>query len=131
MRLHTKAKRNRSLRFNNLLHHITEALLIKAYNRLNRKSAKGVDADISQFFDQIDHSWLMKFLQHRIADKRLLQLIEQTLKADVVEDNRYSKTVAGTPQGAVISPLLANIYLHYVLDLWVNQWRKRNARGEC
>ncbi len=73
----------------------------------------------------------MKFLQHRIADKRLLQLIKQTLKAGVIEDSQYSKTVVGTPQGAVISPLLANIYLHYVLDLWAHQWRKRNARGEC
>ncbi len=222
MRLHTKAKRNRSLRFNNLLHHITVAMLTKAYNRLNRTSARGVDgeswksygkhlseritalhnrihtqgykpkpvlriwlpkpdgnrrpvgitsvedkivqqalvwvletiyeadflgfsygfrpnrnqhqalnvayvaitqkkvswildADIRKFFDQIDHDWMMKFLQHRIADKRLLQLIKQTLKAGVVEDSRYSKTVVGTPQGAVISPLLANIYLHYVL----------------
>ena len=236
--LHTVAKQERSLRFNNLLHHITPMLLERAYNRLNRKSAKGIDnegwtsfgeklperiqnlhqrihtqqykpqpvlriwlpkpngekrpigltavedkvvqqalvwvlesiyeadflgfsygfrplrnqhraldavyvaisqrkvswvldADISKFFDTIDHDWLMKFLQHRIADKRILLLIERTIKAGVVDDERYFKTAVGTPQGAVISPLLANIYLHYVLDLWANQWRQKYARGEC
>jgi RNA-directed DNA polymerase len=237
-RLHVKAKQDRSLRFSNLLHHITPEMMEKAYKSLNRQSARGVDqqsweqygrglsarlldlhqrihtgqykpqpvlrlwlpkpngekrpigitavedkvvqqamvwvleaiyevdflgfsygfrpkrnqhmaldavyvaisqrkvswildADISQFFDTIDHSWLMRFLQHRIADKRLLHLIERTIKAGVVDEGRYAKTVVGTPQGAVISPLLANIYLHYVLDLWANQWRKRNASGEC
>jgi RNA-directed DNA polymerase len=237
-RLHVKAKQDRSLRFSNLLHHITPEMMEKAYKSLNRQSVRGVDqqsweqygrglparlldlhqrihtgqykpqpvlrlwlpkpngekrpigitavedkvvqqamvwvleaiyevdflgfsygfrpkrnqhmaldavyvaisqrkvswildADISQFFDTIDHSWLMRFLQHRIADKRLLNLIERTIKAGVVDEGRYAKTVVGTPQGAVISPLLANIYLHYVLDLWANQWRKRNASGEC
>lgn len=237
-RLQVKAKSDRSLRFNNLLHHITPELLTQAYQHLNRQSARGVDgeswgdfgrnltervtqlhqslhtqkyqqqavrrvwipklsgeqrpigvtavedkvvqqalvwvlegiyetdflgfsygfrpnrnqhraldavyvaitqkkvswvldADISQFFDEIEHDWLMRFLQHRIADHRILRLINQILKAGVLDDGRYIKTVAGTPQGAVISPLLANIYLHYVLDLWVNQWRKKSARGEC
>ncbi|KEQ17206.1 DNA polymerase [Endozoicomonas numazuensis] len=236
-RLHTAAKRDRSLQFNNLLHHITPELLVKAYHRLNRKASKGVDgeswqcfgqnlaervqalhtrihtqaykpqsvlriwipkadgdhrpigittvedkvvqqalvwvleaiyeadflgfsygfrpgrnqhqaldavymaittrkvswivdADISRFFDQIDHGWMMKFLQHRIADKRILRLVEQTLRAGVVDDGRKIRTRLGTPQGAVISPLLANIYLHYVLDLWAHQWRRKQARGE-
>jgi len=237
-RLHLKAKQDRSLQFDNLLHHVTPLLLTQAYKHLNRKSARGVDheswadfgnkleqriknlhnrlhsqqyrpqpvlriwlpkpngekrpigitavedkvvqqallwvlekiyevdflgfsygfrpnrnqhraldavyvaisqkkvswvldADISKFFDTIDHAWLMKFLRHRIADKRILQLLEKIVKAGVIDEGRYSKTVVGTPQGAVISPLLANIYLHYVLDLWANQWRKRYARGEC
>lgn len=238
VRLHEAAKRNRQERFNNLLHHITEDMLISAYRSLNRRALKGVDdkswlsyghhlsenisdlcgrlhtnrykpqpvkriwipkengqqrpisittledkivqkalvwvleaiyendflgfsygfrrgrnqhhaldavtmaitvkkvswvldADISKCFDCIDHTWMMKFLQHRISDKRVLRLIERTLKAGVIEaDGSKSKTVVGTPQGAVISPLLANIYLHYVLDLWVAQWRRRHARGE-
>jgi RNA-directed DNA polymerase len=238
MRLHQAAKRDRSLRFDNLLHHITPQQLLQAYQHLNKKSAKGVDgeswlsygrqlskrlnslhtrihtmkyqpqpvkriwipkangdlrpigittvedkivqqvmvwilesiyetdflgfsygfrpnrnqhkaldavyvaitqkkvswvldADISKFFDTINHKWLMRFMAHRIADKRLLAYIERTIKAGVIEQDQYSKTEVGTPQGAVISPLLANIYLHYVLDLWAHQWRKRHAKGEC
>lgn len=94
-----------------------------------RKVSWVLDADISEFFDVIDHEWLMKFLEHRIADPRLLRLIRKWLRAGVSEDGNWSKTKIGTPQGAVISPLLANIYLHYVLDLWVNKWRKE-ARGD-
>jgi len=90
-----------------------------------------LDADMSKFFDTLNHGWLMKFLQHRIKDKRLLQLIERIIKAGVIENERFTKTEVGSPQGAVISPLLANIYLHYVLDLWANQLAERNARGEC
>jgi group II intron reverse transcriptase/maturase len=89
-----------------------------------------LDADIRSFFDTIEHGWLMKFLEYRIADRRLLRLIQKWLKAGVSEGGAWSKTEVGTPQGAVVSPLLANIYLHYVLDLWVNQWRGRNARGD-
>ena len=88
-----------------------------------------LDADIRGFFDNIDHGWLMKFLEHRIADPRILRLIRKWLRAGVSEEGQWSKTTVGTPQGAVISPLLANIYLHYVLDLWVNSWRKK-ARGD-
>lgn len=238
MRIHQTAKQNRSLRFDNLLHHLTRQRLCQAYQHLNKQSAKGIDgeswksygvqlsarieslhsrihtlkykpqpvkriwipkangekrpigittvedkvvqqamvwvlggiyeadflgfsygfrpnrnqhkaldavyvaitqkkvswvldADISRFFDTINHEWLLKFMAHRIADKRMLVLVERTIKAGVVEDDRYSKTEEGTPQGAVISPLLANIYLHYVLDLWANRWRKHHARGEC
>ncbi len=88
-----------------------------------------LDADIRGFFDNLDHTWLMKFLEHRVQDRRMLRLIGKWLKAGVSEDGEWSKTEVGTPQGAVISPLLANVYLHYVLDLWVNQWRKREAIG--
>lgn len=88
-----------------------------------------LDADIRGFFDAIDHEWLMKFVEHRIADPGLLRLIRKWLRAGVSQDGQWSKTKMGTPQGAIISPLLANIYLHYVLDLWVNQWRK-GARGD-
>jgi len=88
-----------------------------------------LDADIRGFFDAIDHEWLMKFLEHRIADPGFLLLIRKWLRAGVSEAGQWSMTKVGTPQGAVISPLLANIYLHYVMDLWVDSWRKR-VRGD-
>ncbi len=90
-----------------------------------------VDADIAAFFDEIDHDWMLKFLEHRIADQRLLRLIGKWLKAGVIEDGRRVEATKGVPQGAVISPLLANIYLHYALDLWTRQWRGRHARGKA
>ncbi|HQT95685.1 MAG TPA: group II intron reverse transcriptase/maturase [Thermoanaerobaculaceae bacterium] len=89
-----------------------------------------LDADIAGFFDTIDHAWLMRFLEHRIGDRRLLRLIRKWLRAGVSEDGQWSKTTVGTPQGAVISPLLANVYLHYVLDLWIVWWRRNRCRGE-
>lgn len=89
-----------------------------------------IDADIRSFFGSLDHQWMMKFLQHRVSDPRLLRLIAKWLRAGVSEDGQWSPTKVGTPQGAVISPLLANIYLHYVLDLWVENWRRKKARGE-
>lgn len=89
-----------------------------------------LDADIRGFFDNINHTWLMKFLEHRIADRRLLRLLKKWLRAGVSEDGAWSPSTVGTPQGAVISPLLANVFLHYVLDLWLVAWRKRHARGE-
>jgi RNA-directed DNA polymerase len=88
-----------------------------------------LDADISAYFDSIDHDWMMKFLQHRIADKRVLRLIEKWLKAGVIEDGKRIEAERGTPQGAVVSPLLANLYLHYVLDTWAQHWRQHQARG--
>jgi len=88
-----------------------------------------LDADIRGFFDTIDHGWLLKFVAHRIGDKRILRLIQKWLAAGVLEDGKWSSTEEGTPQGATISPLLANVYLHYVFDLWVQQWRIRSARG--
>ncbi|CAN5290055.1 group II intron reverse transcriptase/maturase [soil metagenome] len=90
-----------------------------------------LDADIRGFFDSINHEWLVKFVEHRIADQRMVRLIRKWLTAGVSEDGRWSPTEKGTPQGAVVSPLLANVYLHYVFDLWVQQWRKRNAKGEA
>jgi RNA-directed DNA polymerase len=89
-----------------------------------------LDADIRGFFDQMSHEWTMKFVQHRVADPRILRLIQKWLKAGVSEEGQWSETKVGTPQGAVISPLLANIYLHYVFDLWVEAWRKKVARGD-
>lgn len=89
-----------------------------------------LDADIRSFFDTLDHEWLMKFVEHRVADPRMLRLIRKWLRAGVSEDGQWSATTVGTPQGAVISPLLANLYLHYVLDLWGKGWRKNRARGE-
>lgn len=98
---------------------------------IQRKKVNWVlDADIRGFFDTIDHGWLRKFVEHRIGDSRVLRLIQKWLSAGVLEEGRWSRTDAGTPQGATISPLLANVYLHYVFDLWIQQWRKRTARGE-
>jgi group II intron reverse transcriptase/maturase len=88
------------------------------------------DADVSDFFSKLDRSWLQKFLEHRIADKRILRLVEKWLAAGVIEDGKWSDTLEGAPQGASASPLLANVYLHYVFDLWVQWWRKWQARGD-
>jgi RNA-directed DNA polymerase len=89
-----------------------------------------LDADIRAFFDTIDHGWMQKFVEHRIADKRMVRLLMKWLHAGVMEDGELHEVEEGTPQGGLISPLLANIYLHYVLDLWAHSWRKRHARGE-
>jgi RNA-directed DNA polymerase len=89
-----------------------------------------LDADIRGFFDAIDHGWLVKFIEHRIADRRLLRLVQKWLAAGVMEDGKRAVSDEGTPQGASVSPLLANIFLHYALDLWVQQWRRRHARGD-
>ncbi|MEN6426049.1 MAG: reverse transcriptase domain-containing protein [Phycisphaerales bacterium] len=97
---------------------------------MQRKVSWVLDADIRGFFDNIDHEWLLRFLEHRIADRRILRLIRKWLRAGVTEDGQWSRTTVGTPQGSVISPFLANVFLHYVFDLWVNQWRRRHARGE-
>jgi group II intron reverse transcriptase/maturase len=89
-----------------------------------------LDADIRSFFTQIDQLWLMKFLEHRIADRRVLRLIQKWLSAGVIEDGKWSETPEGSPQGASASPLLANVYLHYVFDRWVSRWRRQQAHGE-
>lgn len=89
-----------------------------------------LDADIRDFFGQIDRSWLKRFLRHRIADERVLRLIDKWLAAGVVEDGTWTDSDQGSPQGASASPLLANVYLHYVLDLWVDWWRRRPGRGD-
>jgi len=89
-----------------------------------------LDADIKGFFDHVNHEWMIKFLEHRVADNRMLRLIQKWLKAGVSEEGEWSETKVGTPQGAVISPLLANVYLHYVFDLWVEVWREKIAQGD-
>jgi len=89
-----------------------------------------LDADYRSFFDTVSHDWLLRFLKHRIGDERILRLIRKWLKAGVLEDGIVTESEAGTPQGATASPLLANVYLHYVFDLWAHQWRKRHARGD-
>jgi group II intron reverse transcriptase/maturase len=89
-----------------------------------------LDADIRDFFTSLDHDWLGKFLEHRIADKRVLRLIRKWLSAGVIEEGNWSQTTEGAPQGASVSPLLANVYLHYVFDQWADWWRRHHARGE-
>jgi len=98
---------------------------------IQRKRVNWVlDANIRGFFDNMSQEWTMKFIEHRVADRRILRLIQKWLKAGVSEDGQWSETKVGTPQGAVVSPLLANVYLHYVFDLWVGAWRKKIAKGE-
>jgi len=89
-----------------------------------------LDADIKGFFDAVDHSWLLRFVKHRVGDERIARLVGKWLKAGVLEDGHWSTSDQGTPQGAVISPLLANVYLHYVFDLWAQQWRRREVKGD-
>jgi len=89
-----------------------------------------LDADVRGFFDNLSHEWMVKFIEHRIADRRIVRLIQKWLRAGISEEGKWSKTEVGTPQGAVASPLLANIYLHYVFDLWVQHWRKHHATGD-
>jgi RNA-directed DNA polymerase len=89
-----------------------------------------LDADIRDFFGSLDRSWLEKFLRHRIADERVLRLIGKWMAAGVIEDGKLSEMEQGTPQGAPVSPLLANVYLHHVLDLWAEWWRKHHAGGD-
>jgi group II intron reverse transcriptase/maturase len=102
---------------------LTVALTVKHGNYV-------LDADIRGFFDSISHEWRRKFVQHRVADRRILRLIQKWRKAGVMEEGEWSETEKGTPQGAVISPLRANIYLHYVFDRGVQRWRKKHARGD-
>jgi RNA-directed DNA polymerase len=101
------------------------------YVGITRKKVNWVlDLDIRAFFDRIEHSWMVKFVEHRIGDRRIVRLIQKWLKAGVMEQGRWIETEEGTPQGSVISPILANLYLHYVLDLWVDQWRRKQATGD-
>jgi RNA-directed DNA polymerase len=97
---------------------------------VSRKVNFILDADIRSFFDSVSQEWLIRFVEHRIGDKRVIRLIRKWLKAGVLEDGIVSVSDRGTGQGSVISPLLANIYLHYVLDLWAERWRQREARGD-
>jgi group II intron reverse transcriptase/maturase len=98
---------------------------------IERKKVNWVlDADIRDFFTRLDHGWLERFLEHRIADKRVLRLLRKWLKTGVIENGKWSQTLEGAPQGASASPLLANVYLHYVFDLWAKWWRSRYAHGD-
>ena len=89
-----------------------------------------LDADIRSFFDEVSQEWLIRFVEHRIGDKRIVRLIRKWLKAGILEDGVVAVSGKGTGQGAVISPLLANIYLHYGYDLWAERWRRREAKGD-
>jgi group II intron reverse transcriptase/maturase len=97
---------------------------------LRRRVSWVLDMDIRGFYDNMGHEWTMKFVEHRVADPRVLRLIQKWLTAGVSEEGEWTESKIGTPQGAVVSPLLANIYLHYALDLWVEAWRKKVARGD-
>ena len=102
------------------------------YVGITRKKVNWVlDLDVRSFFDKISHEWLVKFVEHRIADKRIVRLIQKWLKAGVMENGRWFETEEGSRQGSVISPILANLYLHYVLDVWVEAWRKKLGTGEA
>ena len=108
-------------------HHALDALAVG----IGRKKVNWVlDADIRDFFGQLDHRWLRRFLEHRIADERILRLVGKWLTVGVVEDGEWSACDQGSPQGASASPLLANVYLHYVFDLWADYWRRRRAHGD-
>ena len=108
-------------------HHALDAL----YVGIMRKRMNWVlDADVCGFFDAIDHKWLLKFIEHRIADPRVIRHLKKWLKAGIVEDGKRTEIESGTPQGGSVSPVLANVYLHYVFDLWADQWRRRHARGD-
>src|SRR5207302_10958129 len=97
---------------------------------LTKKVNWVLDLDIASFFDRISHEWLVKFVQHRIRDRRVVRLIQKWLNAGVLEDGKKLRVEEGTPQGGSASPLLANLYLHYVMDLWTRKWRKKQAQGE-
>ncbi len=108
-------------------HHALDALYT---GLLTRKVNWVLDGDLSSFFDGLDHQWLIRFIEHRIADQRVVRLIRKWLNAGVLEEGQWTCSEEGTPQGGSASPLLANIYLHYVFDLWVQHWRKTKAKGD-
>jgi group II intron reverse transcriptase/maturase len=98
---------------------------------IQRKKVNWIlDADVLCFFDNLSHEWALKFIEHRVADRRILRLIQKWLKAGVSEDGQWSETNKGTPQGSVASPLIANVYLHYAFDLWADVWRRKVAKGD-
>ena len=107
-----------------------QALDALSWALVKKKVNYVLDADIQSFFDNLDKAWMIKFVEHRVADRRILRLIQKWLRAGVMEEGKWSDTEKGSPQGSVISPLLANIYLHYVFDLWVDAWRRKHARGD-
>jgi len=107
-------------------HHALDTL---AFGIIRTKVNYIVDCDVRSFFDSVSHDWLVRFVEHRIGDPRMIRLIRKWLKAGVIEDGTWASTETGTPQGSVASPMLANVYLHYCFDLWAEQWRHRAARG--
>jgi RNA-directed DNA polymerase len=107
-----------------------DALDALAYGINARKINWILDADIARFFDTLSREWLIRFTEHRVGDRRIIRLIQKWLKAGVLEEGQLIETTEGTPQGSVVSPLLANVYLHYVYDLWAEQWRSRHAKGD-
>jgi group II intron reverse transcriptase/maturase len=108
-------------------HHALDALTTGI---MTKKVNWVLDADIREFFDTLDHGWLVEFLEHRVADRRVVRLIQKWLKAGVLEDGKRTRSEVGTVQGGSISPLLANVYLHYAFDLWVQHWRQKQAHGD-
>ncbi len=108
-------------------HHALDAL---AVGIVGKRVNWVLDADFRDYFSSLDHQWLERFLEHRIADKRVLRLIQKWMAAGVIENGSWTAFEEGVPQGASASPLLANIYLHYVFDLWAHQWRTRHAHGD-
>jgi group II intron reverse transcriptase/maturase len=108
-------------------HHALDAL---AAGIMGKKVNWVLDADFRDYFSSLDHQWLERFLEHRIADKRVLRLIQKWMAAGVIENGSWTAFEEGVPQGASASPLLANVYLHYVFDLWAHQWRTRHAHGD-
>jgi RNA-directed DNA polymerase len=112
-------------------HNQHQALAALRTALLTKKVNWVLDADLRSFFDTLRHDWLVKFIEHRIGDRRIVRLIQKWLRAGVLEDGEHTRSDVGTVQGGSISPLLANIYLHYVLDLWVQRWRKRQAHGDA
>src|SRR5215211_1391373 len=108
-------------------HHALDALYV---GLLTKQVNWVLDIDIRGFFDTLDHGWLVQFVEHRIADRRVVRLIQKWLNAGVLEDGKRLRTEEGTPQGGSASPLLANVYLHYVFDLWVQQWRQVRSNGD-
>ena len=107
-----------------------QALDALAAGIMTRKVNWVLDGDIRKFYDTLDHGWVVKFVEHRIADRRVVRLIQKWLKAGVLEEGKRIRSEIGAVQGGSISPLLSNTYLHYVLDLWVQRWRQKQARGE-
>ena len=107
-------------------HHALDALAVG----IKRKVSWVLDLDFRDYFSRLDHQWLERFVEHRIADKRVLRLIQKWLAAGVIEEGSWTAFDEGVPQGASASPLLANVYAHYVFDLWAHQWRRRHARGQ-
>jgi len=108
-------------------HHCLDALYV---GMLTKKVNWIIDADIRGFFDPLDHGWLVNFIEHRIGDPRVVRLIQKWLRAGVMEQGKWQAVDEGTPQGGVISPLLSNVFLHYILDLWIHHWRKTQTQGD-